>query len=115
MAGKDDKAQALGVVDGLNKRIDKLETLVGELTTLMAAQAQTAMPAHAKAGRATKGKQGKTKAQKANVARTEANKAAGRMSTAKYACKADSCTFASYNEAPAQAHGLKDGHETYTL
>lgn len=99
--------EAMEAILSLGSRIGALET-----------------PAPTPAPKARRGKAAAAKAavvksltpeQVAHAARTLANKAAGRMSTARFACTADTCKFASYNEAPSQAHVLKTGHAVETL
>ena len=97
----------LAMLGKLDSRLTALETP----TTPAPAKASTPAPKLTRKEQPAKKAARKAKAD--GKLKREANKAAGRMESARYAC--DGCGFFSFNKAPAEAHTLKSGHKAIDL
>jgi hypothetical protein len=121
MATQAQAQQALG-----ERILAQLEDMASRLTALEAPAQIVPTPTDeakpAPARKLTKAEKAAAKAKReakaAGRARTSANVTAGRMPTAKFACRKDGCNFASHNDPSTTKHARKegvDGHESFSL
>jgi hypothetical protein len=99
----------LAMLGKLDSRLTALETP----TAPTPAKASTPAPKLTREAKAAKKVARKAKAD--GKLKRDANKAAGRMESARYACGSEGCKFFSYSKTPAEAHTLKAGHKVVEL